>query len=121
MWFDNLTSMKKASDKTIEQVSKESGVPLGTLNKLFAGQTKDPKLSTIYPVVQALGFSLDELVDSNPGKPQRLSKTIHAIVSTVEQLNEEGQSKVLIYAKDLVDTGKHRPISGAKEDPAKVS
>lgn len=61
MWIDNLSELKKRSGKTLNQISEESGVPLGTLNKLFAGQTKDPKLETIWAVVKALGFTLDDL------------------------------------------------------------
>lgn len=61
MWIDNLSELKKRSGKTLKQISEESGVPLGTLNKLFAGQTKDPKLETIWAVVKALGFTLDDL------------------------------------------------------------
>lgn len=61
MWIDTLISLKKKSGKTIKQIADESGVPIGTLNKLFAGQTKDPKLDTIRAVVYALGFTLDDL------------------------------------------------------------
>lgn len=61
MWIDALVSLKKKSGKTLKQIADESGVPLGTLNKLFAGQTKDPKLETIRSVVYALGFTLDDL------------------------------------------------------------
>ena len=42
MWIDALVSLKKKSGKTLKQIADESGVHIGTLNKLFAGQTKDP-------------------------------------------------------------------------------
>lgn len=65
MWLERLIAIKKASGKTLKQISFESGVPIGTLNKLFAGQTKDPKLDTVRAVVHALGYTLDDLtVDS---------------------------------------------------------
>lgn len=69
MWLDTLITLKKTSRKTIKQISDESGVPIGTLNKLFAGQTKDPKLDTIRSVVHALGYTLDDLEDT----PQKKS------------------------------------------------
>ena len=47
---------------TLKQISDKSGVPVGTLNKLFAGQTKDPKLETIRAVVYSLGYTLDDLM-----------------------------------------------------------
>lgn len=61
MWLDNLLEMKRASKKTIKQISEESGVPLGTLNKLFSGQTEDPKLNTLKSVVYCLGYTLADL------------------------------------------------------------
>lgn len=71
MWIDALVSLKKKSGKTLKQIADESGVPLGTLNKLFAGQTKDPKLETIRSVVHALGFTLDDLEEKEnaPAQP----------------------------------------------------
>lgn len=61
MWFNALVELKKRSGKTLKQISEESKVPLGTLNKLFSGQTKDPKLETVQAVVHALGYTLDDL------------------------------------------------------------
>ena len=65
MWFDALVDLKRRSGKTLKQISDESGVPLGTLNKLFAGQTKDPKLKTVRSVVYSLGYTLDDLDTSH--------------------------------------------------------
>lgn len=61
MWLDILNDMKRRSGKTTEQISNASGIPKGTLNKLFAGQTKDPQYSTIYAVVHSLGYTVDDL------------------------------------------------------------
>lgn len=61
MWLDLLNKMKKSSGKTTEQISIESGIPKGTLNKLFAGQTKDPQYSTLKAVVHCLGYTVDDL------------------------------------------------------------
>lgn len=65
MWLENLNKMKKISKKTLDQISIESNIAKGTLNKLFAGQTKDPQLSTIKAVVHALGYTLDDLNNDN--------------------------------------------------------
>ena len=61
MWLERLVNLKRASGKTTKQISAISGVPVGTLNKLFAGQTEDPKLKTVQAVVHALGYTLDDL------------------------------------------------------------
>lgn len=61
MWLETLKLMKKNSGKTNKHISEESGVPLGTVNKLFAGQTKDPKIDTLSAIVHCLGYTLDDL------------------------------------------------------------
>lgn len=71
MWLERLTAIKKESGKTLKQISEESGVPIGTLNKLFAGQTKDPKLDTVRSVVHALGHTLDDLTDDPPQRTKK--------------------------------------------------
>ena len=68
MWFSALVELKKKSGKTLKQISEESKVPLGTLNKLFSGQTKDPKLDTVQAVVHAWGYTLDDLDDGQSAK-----------------------------------------------------
>ena len=55
MWLEKLICLKKNSGKTTKQISEISGVPIGTLNKLFAGQTE------VQAVVHALGYTLDDL------------------------------------------------------------
>lgn len=57
----DLNRLKKNSGMTIEQIASASGVPKGTLNKLFSGQTKDPQLSTVLAVVRCMGYTLDDL------------------------------------------------------------
>jgi len=69
MWLDALNAMKKQSGKTTEQIAEESGIPKGTLNKIFAGQTKDPKYQTLHAIVHCLGFTVDDLDKENPPEP----------------------------------------------------
>lgn len=69
MWLETLNAMKKASGKTTDQICAESGVPKGTLNKLFAGQTRDPQYSTLKAVVNCLGYTVNDL-DQNEKAPE---------------------------------------------------
>lgn len=61
MEINLLKAKKKELNMTTEELSKRSGVPIGTLNKIFAGQTQDPKFETIKSICKALGISLMEL------------------------------------------------------------
>lgn len=64
VWLDNLRIMKERSGLTTKEIASQSGIPEPTLEKLFAGQTKDPKLTTMTQLVHFLGFTLDDLVDT---------------------------------------------------------
>lgn len=115
MWIDALISLKKKSGKTLKQIADESGVPLGTLNKLFAGQTKDPKLETIRSVVYALGFTLDDLEEKeNAPTPSKddvgalTKEELSRISAAMAQLNEEGRERVVEYAEDLAAGGRFK-------------
>lgn len=61
MLTDALNEMKRKSGKTLSQISEECNIPKGTLNKVFAGQTKDPQYGTLRTIVHALGYTLDDL------------------------------------------------------------
>lgn len=64
MWLDNLKAMKEQSGMTTKEISAKSGIPEPTLEKLFAGATKDPKLTTMQQIVHFFGRTLDDLDDS---------------------------------------------------------
>ena len=120
MWLENLNAIKKASGKTLKQISSDSGVPLGTLNKLFAGQTKDPKLDTVCAVVHALGYTLNDI---DPGAKESPSTDETApeaplrstLLHNFDQLNQEGQERLVETSDDMVSSGKY-----IKSDPAKL-
>lgn len=65
MWLDKLKEMKKRSGKTSKQIADETGVPKSTIDKLFAGQTKEPYVSSTKLIVNCLGYTLDDLFCRN--------------------------------------------------------
>lgn len=100
MWLENLVAIKKASGKTLNQIASDSGVPIGTLNKLFAGQTKDPKLDTVRSVVHALGHTLDDLDDSPKGikKAPPYSSEAEKLARDYDSLDRHGKKAVRAVA-----------------------
>ncbi len=61
MWLDVLKEMKKTCKKTSQQIANETGQPKSTIDKLFSGNTREPRLTLVMSVVHCMGFSLDEL------------------------------------------------------------
>lgn len=92
LWIKKLIEMKKASQLTTKDLYERSGVPIGTLNKLFAGQTQDPKLETIRSVVYAMGFTLNDL----------FAEATHDQII----VNRTDEIEILYKYRDLDDHGK---------------
>lgn len=60
-WIFALNQMKKSRGFTTDDIVERSGISKGTLNKLLAGQTKDPQLNTVRQLVHSMGYTLDDL------------------------------------------------------------
>ena len=58
--------MKAKSGLTTSEIALQSGIPEPTLEKLFAGKVKDPKLPTMQKLVRFFGYTLDDLDDTSP-------------------------------------------------------
>lgn len=70
MGLEKISEYKKKLGITTDELSKRSGIPLGTLNKILSGATKDPKLETLKAIARVLGLSLDDFDDMEIEKPQ---------------------------------------------------
>ena len=67
-WLDRLKEMKRKSGLTTMEIAEQSGIPEPTLEKLFAGVTKEPRLNTMTQLVHFFGYTLDDLVDPEKQK-----------------------------------------------------
>ena len=61
MLSTRLKELKDQRKLTNQQLSDLSGVPVGTINRIMAGQTDNPSFQTVCDMVMAIGGSLDEL------------------------------------------------------------
>lgn len=105
MWNDALKAMKKESGLTTQQIATQSGIPEPTLEKLFAGTTKEPKLETMRQLVHFLGHSLDDLYPSmGSKKAPSLSDEAMKIAHDYSDLDHYGKTAV----RDLIGTEKRR-------------
>ncbi len=115
MWLDKLREMKNASELTTKEISFLSKIPEPTLEKIFAGVTKDPKLETMRQLVHFFGYTLDDLEDKPLKKslntaeamPRELASKLERLYFLLQQLNGQGQEKLLDYANDLVASGRY--------------
>ena len=95
--FENLLSrLQQAKIKSklrTEDISAISGIPVGTLSKIFAGITKDPKIGTLIAISNALDVSVDYLIY---GKISRYDITPNEIeiIQKYRQLDADGKQRI---------------------------
>lgn len=106
-WFDKFRAIKDKSGYSIREISKMSDVPEPTLEKLFAGQTKNPGINTVRKVLYSLGHTLDDIDELPPKQKGASSEKDKALLDSFHQLNDEGQELLLGYADTLVVSGKY--------------
>jgi phage repressor protein C with HTH and peptisase S24 domain len=90
-WLDYIKKRKKEQGFTNEALAEKSGISVGTLNKLLSGASQDPKLSTLFPLANALGCTLDDMLgmakETLPTLPAELAKKYI-------ELDEDGKEAV---------------------------
>ena len=60
---ENLKRCKDERGYTIEELSRRSGVPVGTLSKLLSGVIAEPKMAVVLALAEGLSCSLSHLLD----------------------------------------------------------
>lgn len=121
MWLESLKAMKAASGKTTAEIAEGSGIPEPTLEKLFSGATKEPKLPTMQKLVYYLGYTLEDLykeksapTPSTDDAGVLTKEELSRISTAMDQLNEEGRERVVEYAEDLAAGGRFKKPCAAE-------
>lgn len=113
LMIERIKSLKKEKKLSNEELSKLSGVPIGTLAKILGSETKDPQISNIIKIAEALNVSSDYLIF---GKSKNISSDSFTLISMYENLNKEGQKKVLEYINDISEMDKYKKCSASQQD-----
>ena len=81
MLYEKLKALKMSKNLTIQEISEKSGVPSGTVSRIFSGQTDNPSFQNICDIVIAMGGSLDELAGiKNTESTDHTNADTHAIL-----------------------------------------
>ena len=98
-WLENLRKMKNNTSETYKSISEKTNIPQTTIEKLFNGRTKDPKLFMIREVVHCLGYTLDDLLEDE--NVVSFSPEEKRLLEKYRVLNKKGSIKVNEYIEDL--------------------
>jgi transcriptional regulator with XRE-family HTH domain len=99
MGLELIDKLKKEQGMTSEVLAQKSGVPLGTLNKILNGQTKNPSLETVFALARAPGCSVDDFDDNATIKKDSpyagLPEEIQDLILKWEELTPENKLKIM--------------------------
>ena len=115
-WLERLRYMKNQSGLTTREIAFKSGIPEPTLEKLFAGQTKDPKLNTMKLLVHCLGYTLDDLAPASQSsikKAPALPVEAIKVAQDYNTLDDHGRRAVRAILNEEIDRmqGSATPLS----------
>lgn len=109
MWHDKLMEIKKRSGKTTDEISEISGISKGTLNKIFAGITKDPQLETIKTLLYSLGYSLNDLDDDIVLEQNNVCESDERqLIAGFNALNAAGKQVLLLQLKMMLEQDSYK-------------
>ena len=83
MDIEVLRKRKKELKMTFDEMSEKSGIPKRTLEAIFVGKTKTPRIDTIEAIEKALGLNNDTPL------PQDIMRLIDAISTLSDEECEE--------------------------------
>lgn len=90
---------KRERGMTYQEISKISGIPLGTIKNIFAGYTPDPRESTISAIERALGVETRIIRSTIPA----LSSQEEQILQNFRKLPADLQHRASAYMEKLVE------------------
>lgn len=104
MGLEKIAELKKEMGLTNEELSRLSGIPKGTLDKILSGVTKDPKLETLKAIARVLGCTLDDF-DDYDHKPKPTEPTYEDLQCLIarngKSLSTEEKMKLIKMLSEL--------------------
>lgn len=118
MGLEIINIIKKEKGMTSKQLSEKSKVPIGTLNKILNGQTKNPAYETIFALAKALDCSVDMFCDKKDTHTDipTLSKEETTLLESYNKLDNEDKNKVVDYTKLLSNQDKYKVLDNSSDE-----
>ena len=109
MWLENLKELKRKSGHSSKQIAEGTGLPERTVTRIFSGDTDNPSISTLIPIVNFLGGSLDEIFadtkavvgEKNLATLQATLAALKAEKDLITSANAVLKEKVNVQAKEI--------------------
>ena len=108
MFWENFEKLCKEKGMSPNAVAKELSIASGTVTEWKTGK-RTPRNATLLKIAQFFGVSTDYLL-TEKALPEQEEPNIATkrLMELYNELNTEGQEKLLDYADDLVTSGKYK-------------
>ena len=103
-----LKKRRKELGLTQAELAKKSGVSQQAISFIESGRNT-PSEGTLRLLASALGYSVAGLLGETSSASE-LSPRDHQLLTVIHQLNDDGFSRVLSYAEDLVSSGNYEKV-----------
>ncbi len=101
-----IKQLKKSLKLTTAALSEKTGIPIGTLNKIFTGETGNPTYQNVLALANAFGCSIEYLIDENVfdrnWESFNLSDTETSLISKYRLLDASSKNEAHNYVDYLV-------------------
>ncbi|MGN0181620.1 MAG: helix-turn-helix domain-containing protein [Candidatus Ornithomonoglobus sp.] len=98
---------KKKQKLTNKALSEVTNISLGTINKILSGDSKDPQVSAIIKIAQALNVSADYVIFGKEAEKQCNDIGIQLY----HQLDDEDKAEIRGEMKQMLKTAKYNKTS----------
>lgn len=98
MWLDNIKELKKKSGMSSKQIAEGTFMPERTVVRIFNGETANPSITTLIPIINFLGGSFDEIFADT--KAIVGDKNLATLQAGIESITAERDA--VIAERDLV-------------------
>ena len=123
---EQLKQLILSNSKSVRAFTLETQLPYSTVDNIFKRGIGGTAVTTVVKICDALNITVEGITrghieprNSSVLSPSLLTPRQSALLSSFDQLNEEGQTKAVEYVEDLVLTGRYKKCSapdlGAKE------
>lgn len=99
MGLELINKLRQEQGLKSEELAVKAGVPIGTLNKILNGQTRNPSLDTVFALARALGCSVDDFDDEDTTKKgnsfKELPEDLQDLISKWKELTDENKLRIM--------------------------
>lgn len=107
--YEILTARRNALGMSLSELSKISGVPKGSVDKIMSGASRNPGITPLMAITHALGLTLDDLDAKEPAKIGELTDREKEFLRLYASLTPQNRGLLLGIAQLILQSQSKPP------------